>query len=59
MRYVKNMEYPSHITLTTITRFAQNGTIVSVLALYGSHAYSYSVGPKKAINLAPLLDIRT
>ena len=36
MRYVKNGEYPSHITLTTFTRFAQNSTIVSVLALYGS-----------------------
>ena len=36
MGYVKNGEYPSHITLTTSTRFAQNSTIVSVLALYGS-----------------------
>ena len=46
-----------HIMLTTFTRFAQNSTIVSVLALYGS---TNSVEPKKAINLAPLFeDIRT
>ena len=36
MRYVKNGEYPSHITLTTFTQFAQNSTVVSMLALYGS-----------------------
>ena len=36
MHYVKNVEYPSHSTWTMFTHFAQNCTIVSVLALYGS-----------------------
>ena len=36
MHYVKNGEYPSHITLTTFTQFAQNSTLVSMLALCGS-----------------------
>ena len=57
MRYVKNGEYPSHITLTTFTRFAQNSTVVSACIVLLHHAYTYT---KKAINLAPLLeDIRT
>ena len=50
MRYVENGEYPSHITLTTFTHFAENSTIVSVLAfVWLYYAYSYSVGPKKAM----------
>ena len=36
MRYMKNEEYPSHITLMTFTQFVQNSSVVSMLALYGS-----------------------
>ena len=31
MRYVKNGEYPSHITLMTFTQFAQNSTVARTL----------------------------
>ena len=58
MRYMKNGEHPSRITLTTFTRSAQNSTVVSVLALYGSTMLHCRY--KKAMSGALLCeDIRT
>ena len=59
MRYMKNGEYPSHYfdDLYLICSEQHCGEYVCIVWLY--HAYSYTVGPKKAINLAPLFkDIR-
>ena len=63
-RYVKNGEYPSctHITLMTLTRFAQNSTVGSMFALYGStmhlamlkpypHARSYTIRPDRVMDV--------
>ena len=52
----------AHITLTTFTRFVQNSTVGSILALYGSimhlatrkpylYACSYTILPDRAIEV--------
>ena len=45
-----------HIRSMTFTLFAQNSTVVSMLALCGSTMYVATLGPKKAMNLAPLFE---
>ena len=47
MRYVKKGN-TSHINLTTFTNFAQNSTVVSMHALYGSTIHTATLLPSRA-----------